>query len=207
MGRVGEEKKIAWEFAPVGSPHVNGQAERAIRAMKKSMAGVAFSKRITYGEFTGLVSEIESIMNSRPYDEEDCMDPKTGFPLSPEQILGPKASYGRLEINTGCKEATILERAASIKLLAISFWKKFEQIILPGRLKYQKWSTTHENVRVGDVVHISSPKMLESGFRMAVIVSAEPGEDGLIRTVTVRTPTQHIKEVSVHCIKLIVSTK
>ncbi len=138
MERVGEEKKISWNFAPVGSPHVNRQAERAIKAMKKCMTGVAQSKRVSYSEFAALISEVENIMNSRPYMEQDCMDPATGFPLSPEQVLGPRASYGRLEIDAGCNEATILERAANIKILAISFWKKFEQIILPGRLRFNK---------------------------------------------------------------------
>ncbi|MCP3667346.1 MAG: transposase family protein [Gammaproteobacteria bacterium] len=51
MERVGEEKKISWEFAPGGSPHVNGQAERAIKPMKKYMAGVAQRKHLSYGEF------------------------------------------------------------------------------------------------------------------------------------------------------------
>ena len=129
-------------FAPVGSPHVNGQAERALKAMKKSMAGVALSKRLSYGEFAAMISEVENIMNSRPYMEQNCMDPTTGFPLSPEQALGPRASYGRLVIDAGCNEATILERAANVKILAISFWKKFEQIIFPGRLRFNNLSTS-----------------------------------------------------------------
>ena len=175
--------------------------------MKKSMAGVALSKRLSYGEFAAMISEVENIMNSCPYMEQNCMDPTTGFPLSPEQALGPRASYGRLVIDAGCNEATTLERAANIKILAISFWKKFEQIILPGRLRFNKWSTSQENIKVGDIVHVSSSRMIESGYRMAIMVEVKPGEDGLVRTVTVRTPTQHIKEVSIHCLKLIVSTK
>ncbi|MCP3667345.1 MAG: hypothetical protein GY696_33445, partial [Gammaproteobacteria bacterium] len=154
-----------------------------------------------------MISEVEKIMNSHPYMEQNCMDQTTGFPLSSEQALGPRASYGRLEIDAGCNEATILERAANVKILAISFWKMFSQIILPGRLSLYKWSTSHENIKVGDIVHISSSRMMESGFRMAIVVEAKPGDDGLVRTVTVRTPTQHIKEVSIHCLKLIVSTK
>ncbi len=101
MERVGEEKKIAWEFAPVGSPHVNGQAERAIRAMKKSMSGVALSKRISYGEFAALVSEIRSIMNSRPYEEQDCMEDRLSTEpwagVKPESLVWKVGNQRRLQ--------------------------------------------------------------------------------------------------------------
>ncbi len=101
----------------------------------------------------------------------------------------------------------MLERAANVKILAVSFWKKFSQIILPGRLRHNKWSTSHENIKVSDVVHVSSSRMMESRYRMAIVVEAKPGANSLVRTVTIRTPTQHIKEVSILCLKLVVSDK
>ncbi|MCP3668321.1 MAG: hypothetical protein GY696_38525 [Gammaproteobacteria bacterium] len=145
------------------------------------------SKRLTYSEFAAMLSEVENIMNSHPYCEQDCMDPTTGFPLSPEQALGPRASYGRLEVDLGCTEATMLERAANVKVMAAAFWREFSQLILPGRLKFNKRSNSHENIRIGDVVLINSSRMMESGYKMAIVVEATPGEDGLVRTVLVRT--------------------
>ena len=109
-------------------------------------------------------------MNSHPYVEQNCMDPTTGFPLSPEQALGPRALYGLLEVDAGCNEATMLERAANVKVLAASFWRNFSKVILPGRLKHNKWSTSHENIRIDDVIHVSSSRMMESGYRMAIVV-------------------------------------
>ena len=81
----------------------------------------------------------------------------------------------------------MLERAANVKVMAAAFWRKFSQLILPGRLKYNKWSNSHENIRIGDVVLINSSRMMESGYKMAIVVEATPGEDGLVRTVLVRT--------------------
>ena len=137
-------------------------------------------------------------MNSPPYCEQDCMDPATDFPLSPEQALGPRASYGRLEVDSSCTEATMLERAANVKVTAAAFWRKFSQLILPDRIKFNKWSSSHKNVCVGDVLHINSSRMMESGYRLAIVVEATPGEDGLVRTVRVRTPSFSTHQSSQH---------
>ena len=204
MNRVAEERDIEWTFAPVGSPHVNGQAERCVQSMKKAMAGVLQSRRLSFGEMLAVLSEVENIINSRPYSQQDCIDPSSGFPISPEMALGPRASYGRLQISIDVTESSLLEKASSVKLASAQFWKLFSQQVLPNRIRANKWTCTHTNLSPGDVVHISSINTLDSGYRMGIVTAARPGKDGLVRTVQLRTATGHKKEVSVHNLKLIV---
>ena len=75
-------------------------------------------------------------------------------------------------------------QAVNIKLAAASFWKKFQNIILPHCVKANKWIGKVQNLQ-GDIVNISSSKTFDSGFHLAKIIETKHGHDGLICSVKV----------------------
>lgn len=60
------DRCINWNFIPPRSPHFGGLWEAAVRIMKRHLCTVTQGKAFTYEEYHTLLTEIESILNSRP---------------------------------------------------------------------------------------------------------------------------------------------
>ena len=206
MNRIRTVHNIVWNFSCVSSPHTNGQAERLIGQMKAILTTLTRSRRLTYVEFLSVLSDVESILNSRPYSEQSSEDVSTGFPLTPQHVLGEKASYGTLGVDYS-ENTTLVKRAANVTAMTAEFWRKYEKVVLPVRVKNGKWHGTSQNVEIGDIVHLLDNRNYVSGYKLARIVAVYPGPDGLVRSCKVETPQKYQKIVSIHILRLIVSNK
>ena len=64
--------------------------------------------------------------------------------------------------------------------------KKWLEAVFPDMVARPKWRSAYRNLRVGDVGHVKYPKKVgKDDWRIAMIETAAPDDDGVVRTVTV----------------------
>ena len=62
----GTDENVKWHFNPPEAPHMGVVWERLVRSVKEVMAGLLNDKVLTDPQLYTLLTEVESILNSRP---------------------------------------------------------------------------------------------------------------------------------------------
>ena len=78
--------KIKWKFNPPAAPHMGGAWERLVRSTKEVLSGLMESRVLTDDQLYTLLTEVESILNSRPITHLSN-NPADLDPLTPNHIL------------------------------------------------------------------------------------------------------------------------
>ena len=124
-------------------------------------------------------------MNERPIGVKPGFTLELGTYLCPNDLLlgrasvkSPQGSYETDANNT--------RRLEFIQNIVASFWKKWQRDFFPTMIVRQKWHTTQRNVRVGDVVLVQDSNAVRGTWKLAQVIMAEPGRDGIVREVDLR---------------------
>ena len=72
-------------------------------------------------------------------------------------------------------------------MLGSFFWRHFTKEYLPSLTERKKWKEKKQNLKEGDVVLVAEPNQPRGVWPLGRILYTHPGQDGLVRTVTVRT--------------------
>lgn len=191
LGRKG----IEWKFIPKKAPWFGGYWERLIGLTKASIKKTLGRAHIALPTLQTIITEVEAVLNDRPltYVSDDITDPE---PLTPAHLL-----HGR-RITKLPHQSTILEdlqdpdygnaesvrRDAKVQSILlqhfVSRWK--HEYLTSLREFYRPSRTGGQQVHVGDVVlvHDDCPR---TNWRMAVVENLIKGNDGLVRSVSIRT--------------------
>jgi hypothetical protein len=169
---------------PTGGQHFNGQAERMIGILKKCLEGTLAGKRCTLGEMGTIVAEAAQMVNSRPI-ARNTGDPESGGPITPLHLLLGRASVEipQLRFNEMPK---LTQRLQFIEESKKQFWTKWMSQVFGGRMLSHKWTKKERDVAVGDVVLLAEAENDDPTYRMGVVDSVKPGEDGHVRTVSIK---------------------
>ena len=79
------DKKISWEFLPIGYPHFNGYCERALGILKSIMKKAVKNKLLTLDQLMTVSSYAQAVFNERPLCVMDNGDPNV-IPLTPNSL-------------------------------------------------------------------------------------------------------------------------
>ncbi len=60
------DQKITWKFIPQHAPHFGGLWEVAVKSTKTHLRRILRDVKLTYEEFSTLLTQIEACLNSRP---------------------------------------------------------------------------------------------------------------------------------------------
>ena len=60
-------QKIKWKFAPEHAPHCGGLWETVVRSFKKHVRKVLEEVKLKFEEFSAVLVQVESCLNSRPF--------------------------------------------------------------------------------------------------------------------------------------------
>ena len=71
--------------------------------------------------------------------------------------------------------------------LANVFWSRWKKEFLASLQARQKWTNPARNMEIGDLVLIKDSKTTRNQWPLGRIIAVFPGEDGLVRTVQVKT--------------------
>jgi hypothetical protein len=173
-----------WHVVPTGGQHFNGQAERMIGILKKCLEGALARKRCTMGELGTIVAEAAQMVNSRPI-ARSTGDPESGGPITPLHLLLGCVSVEvpQMRFNEMPK---LTQRLQFIEDAKKQFWNKWMSQVFGGRMLSHKWTKKERDVAVGDVVLLAEAENDDPTYRMGVVDSVKPGEDGHVQTVSIR---------------------
>ena len=177
--------EFEWIFNPPYASHMGGVWERLIHTVRKVFVSVVKDARLTDDLLFTLLCEVESIVNSRPITRlsDSVNDPAA---LTPNHLLmlrgGPPPPPGVF-----LERDVYKKRWKHVQFLASSFWNRWLKDYIPELQRRKKWSDCKPNVTVGDLVLLCDEHTPRSLWPLGVIQLVHTSQDGLVRTVEVRT--------------------
>lgn len=179
-----QAKGTVWRFITPAAPFQGGIWEAAVKSMKHHLRRVMGVQKYSYEGLATLLAEIEACMNSRPIcamsDDKDDMRALTPahFLIGEELILPIPISHG--EPPRGLKELWKVQEQ-----LVQDFWQQWSADYLHTLQQRKKWKMERENVRTGQLVILKNENLPPSQWALGRIIAIHPGEDGLVRNVTI----------------------
>ena len=156
--------------------------------MKIHLRRIVSTHKLTFEEFTTILTQIESCLNSRPLVplqcDEDGIEALTpghfliGKP--PESIPDPAFFYRAL---------SLLRHWHLCQALVRHFWQRWSTEYISSLRHYTKWHHPTRNVQVGDVVVLQEDNMVPTKWPLAKVIQTHTGKDGFVRVVTIKTAT------------------
>ncbi|MBM6549342.1 DDE-type integrase/transposase/recombinase, partial [Streptococcus dysgalactiae subsp. equisimilis] len=177
-------KGIRWHFNPPYSSHRGGVWERLVRSVRRLMCTLMTEQPVSDETLSTVFVEIERILNNRPIvpmlrDDVDAVS------LCPNDLLLLRGNDG-VRLNDTIAER-YRRRWKQLQYLASVFWKRWTHEYLPTLQRRQKWINEHRNFKEGDVVLVVSENVRKDSWPLGVVVKCQIDEDGLVRTVDLRT--------------------
>lgn len=180
------ERKINWHFSPAAAPHFNGISESVVKSAKYHLKRVIGQQCLTFEELYTLFCRIEAVLNSRPLCPLSS-DPNDLTPLTPGHFLIGTALVSVPEYNHLNDNIGLLSRWQLLQKLAQSFWKQWSQNYLHTLQQRQKWFKCTNNLKLNDLVLIKEDDSPPLQWKLGRIVKLHPGQDGIVRAVTIKT--------------------
>lgn len=181
------DMEITFHFNAPSWPSAGGLWEAAVKSFKFHLKRVIGEQRLTYEEYSTLLTQIEACLNSRPLcalseDPEDM-----GF-LTPSHFL------------TGGPVMTLVETERDLRTrwhltqkILQDIWRRWRAEYLSQLTSRSKWRRPHEDIKLNDVVLVHDENLPPGKWIMGRVVELHPGKDGHTRVVTLKTKSGYMK--------------
>ena len=180
---------IQWSFNPPKAPHMGGAWERLVRSVKEVMFGLVKNQVLTDPQLLTLLTEAESIVNSRPITHISD-DPTDLGALTPNHLLlGQHRSWASIR---DISEVDICSRKKykQVQALAATFWTRWLKEYLPSlTVRPKGWRENNVKFQEGELVLLKEDDVKRGLWPLARITKVMPGKDGVTRVAEVRTKT------------------
>ena len=155
-------------------------------SQRRVMFGLVKDHVITDSQLLTVLTEVESILNSRPLTHlsDDITDLE---PLTPNHILlGRHRNWSSI---TDVSEADITSRRKwkQVQALTRTFWSRWIKEYLPSLTKRTCWKEKIPNLVVGELVLLEDDDLKRRKWPLGRIVSVSPSADRVVRVAEVRT--------------------
>ncbi|XP_071576443.1 uncharacterized protein [Temnothorax nylanderi] len=185
MCLAAEREKIKWSFNPPSAPHFGGLWESGVRSFKTHLRRVVGDQILSIEEFTTVVAQIESVLNSRPLcpmstDPLDLEILSQGHFLTMEPLVAvPTPDVTPLPMNR-------LGRWQLVQRIHQDFWRRWHNEYLHTLQQRPKWWTSANRLDVGSLVLIKDDNASPLRWKRGRVEALHPGSDGVPRVATVR---------------------
>jgi len=190
---------VEWRFIPKRAPWFGGFWERLIGLTKSALKKILGRTHTTLESLQTMTTEVEAVLNNRPltYVSSDANDIE---PITPALLLHGRPIISLPHHNVQDDELddptyndnADLRRSVKAQALLIShFWNRWKMEYLTALREFHRTTGSNmQKVKVGDVVliHDDVPRIQ---WKLAMIDGVNKGEDGLIRSASVKTSTGH----------------
>uniref|UniRef100_A0A2A4K9T0 Integrase catalytic domain-containing protein n=1 Tax=Heliothis virescens TaxID=7102 RepID=A0A2A4K9T0_HELVI len=184
--------KIQWHFNAPLWPSAGGLWEAAVKSMKYHLKRVLGEQKLTYEQFTTLLTQIEACLNSRPLCplSEDVEDLEY---LTPGHFLvgGPLLSPAKEEEDFN--QFDLRNRWRLVEQTNLHIWKRWSNEYLQQLQVRSKWQQPKENLAKGDLVLVHDENLPPGRWALGRVVELHPGTDGKVRVVTLKTKKGQLK--------------
>ena len=179
---------IQWKFIPERAPHFGGIWESAVKGVKTHLKRIVSPVKLTFEEFSTVLSQIEACLNSRPLTPMNSPDDDGVTVLTPGHFLIGKPLVALPNSQLSYRSMSLLKRWHLCQQLVRHFWERWHNEYLCTLNKYNKWHFPSRNIAVGDVVILQETGTIPTKWPIAHVIAVYPGSDKLVRVVTVKTP-------------------
>ncbi|XP_063989079.1 uncharacterized protein LOC135168629 [Diachasmimorpha longicaudata] len=186
------DHKIKWNFIPPLAPHFGGLWESTVKQFKHHFKRVAGNLTLNFEELNTLVTEIEAILNSRPLTPLSS-DPNDIVVLSPAHCLIGQPMTKLPESDWTTTPSNRLSVWQHITKVRQHFWQRWRLEYLNELQQRQKWTKGGSNLEVGTLVLLKDRNAPCMQWPMGRVTEIHPGDDGIVRTATVKTATGESK--------------
>ena len=183
---------IRWDFNVESCPWSGGFFERLVRSVKRCLRKTLRNSKLTYEEFSTILTEVEGVINSRPltYGDEEV-----GEALTPSHLMigrrimdrpSPIEDAKKTVANLNVTEFT--RRVKHLKTVLEHFRTRFRREYLTELREHQrlKRKKKAEKIKVGDVVTVFEDKIPRQRWTLGRIEKLLTSGDGEVRSAIVR---------------------
>ncbi|XP_053691523.1 uncharacterized protein LOC128740039 [Sabethes cyaneus] len=197
---------IRWHFNPPKASHFGGLWEASIYSAQKHFVRVVGNHTLAYDEMETLLSQIECCLNSRPI--VPLSDDPTDFePLTPGHFLTGAALKAVPDANLLSIPFNRLRQWQQTQQLYQYVWKRWHTEYLSSLQRRSKWINPPVEITTNQLVILKDENTPPMKWITARIVDLHPGQDGVVRVVTVQTSSgRFIRPVAKLCILPITAT-
>ena len=144
--------QIIWRFIPEKSPHFGGIWEFNVKSVKTHLKRIVSPVRLTFEEFTTVLTQVEAVLNSRPLTPSGCPDDDGISVLTPGHFLIGRPLTSLPDPQASYRTVSLLKRWHLYQNLSRHFWERWSKEYLCILNKHNKWQFPTRNAAVGDVV-------------------------------------------------------
>ncbi|XP_029171127.1 uncharacterized protein LOC114945863 [Nylanderia fulva] len=188
IARAANTQGIRWHFNPPAAPHFGGLWEAAVKSTKFHLRRVIGDTTLTFEELSTLLTQIEACLNSRPLQALSD-DPDDTSALTPGHFIIGAPLLAIPEPSRIGQSSSTLSRWHHLQLMRDHFWQRWSAEYVHGLNPRTKWVKAEAAPHVGDLCIIRSELTPPTRWPLARITRLHPGDDGVVRVVSVRTAT------------------
>jgi Pao retrotransposon peptidase/Family of unknown function (DUF5641)/Protein of unknown function (DUF1759)/Putative peptidase (DUF1758)/Integrase zinc binding domain/Integrase core domain len=179
--------QIQFHFIPPRAPHFGGLWEAAVKSMKYHLTRIVGMTHLYFEEMATVLCKIEAVLNSRPLVPASD-DPNDLTALTPGHFLIGRplvavAEPNFIDVNTGH-----LRRWQVLQKMTQHFWRRWSVQYLNTLQQRPRSPATISRIKIGALVLIREDKLPPAQWILGRIIEVHPGEDEIVRVVTIRTP-------------------
>ncbi|XP_039439114.1 uncharacterized protein LOC120420194 [Culex pipiens pallens] len=183
---------IKWHFNPPSAPHFGGLWEAAVRSTKKLLLKTIGETPVTAEDLNTLLVQVEGCLNSRPLTPMSD-DPNDLEPLTPAHFLVQSSLQTVPDADLSAIPMNRLNKFQTMQRMLQDFWTRWRREYLcqlQGRVK--RWKPPIQ-IEAGKLVVIKDENSPPMRWKMGRIFEVHPGEDGVVRVVTLKTADGYLK--------------
>ncbi|XP_050079493.1 uncharacterized protein LOC126567309 [Anopheles maculipalpis] len=186
-------KGITWHFTPPKAPNFGGLWEAAVKTAKRHLYRHLGGTRLSYEGYCTVLQQIEAAMNSRPLLPLSD-DPDELAALTPAHFLIGTSMHAVPEPDYTHLKSCTLDDLQKWQLLVQRFWKHWATEYLQEMQKsYTRPGSNNNNILTGRLVILMDESLPTTRWPLARIIHTHPGEDQIVRVVTLKTAKGIIK--------------
>lgn len=164
-----------------------GLWEGAVKSLKYHLKRVIGEQKLTFEEFTTILTQLEGCLNSRPLcpltEDPDDLD----F-LTPSHFLSSGPSLTLYDT-----ERDLRTRWHLTQKIFNDIWSRWRSEYLTQLSTRSKWRQPKSNIKLNDVVIIKDDNLPAGKWALGRVIELHPGADGYTRVVTLKTKNGFLK--------------
>ena len=190
--RTFTQEGTCWKFNPPSAPHFGGLWEAAVKSAEFHIHSVIGEQVLTFSELSTLLCKAEACLNSRPLTALSD-DPTDLQFLSPSHFLIQRSSFLVPAPDLNTIHIAVGKRWQLVSQMVQHFWSRWSSEYLTALQARQKWVQQQRSPGIGDRVLIRSELTPPLKWPLAQITALQPGGDGIVRVVSLRTATTTLR--------------
>ena len=185
-----------FKMNPPSASHMGGVWERQVRTVRSVLQPMMEKTGTQLDDdlLRTIFYEVMAIVNCKPLSIDCLYDPFSEV-LSPNQLLTMKTKVvlpppGNF-VQQDLYSAKRWRRAQYVLNL---FWSKWQAEYLSDLQKRQKWTHSHRNMAVGDIVMVKEDNISRCDWPIAIVEEVFPSSDGKVRKIKIRLADQNMNK-------------